>query len=106
MVPTWLLVAVAGFGLLRDPVTLVALLVACLVVTFLLYVVWVPLMADELSTARIVEAGRTRIAARKRAQDVSSSAHQPVSAAPHCTAPATCRSAAPAATTPPPASHP
>jgi hypothetical protein len=57
-----LLVIVTAFGVLRDPVTLVLLLVLCLGATFLLYAVWGPLMPDELASPRMVEAGRARIA--------------------------------------------
>jgi hypothetical protein len=65
LLPTFLLILVAGFGLLHDPIALIALLVACLGVTALLYALWVPLLADELTNARIVAAGRERIAAQK-----------------------------------------
>jgi hypothetical protein len=65
LLPTFLLVVVAAFGLVSDPVVLVLLLLVCLGATFTLYAVWVPLMPDELSNARIVEAGRARIAAGK-----------------------------------------
>jgi hypothetical protein len=64
MLPTGLLVIITAFGVLRDPVTLVLLLVLCLGVTFVLYVTWVPLMPDELASPRMVEAGRARIAGR------------------------------------------
>jgi hypothetical protein len=68
MLPGFLLVVVAGFGLVRGPVALVVLLVVCLAAVFMLYAVWVPLMADELSNATIVAAGRARIAAQKQRQ--------------------------------------
>jgi hypothetical protein len=66
MLPTGLLVVVTAFGLLRDPVALIVLLIVCLGVTCILYVAWVPLMPDELTNARMVEAGRARIAAQRR----------------------------------------
>ncbi len=59
MLPTAVLVIAAAFGVLRDPVTLVLLLAICLAATFSLYAFWVPLVPDELTNARMVEAGRT-----------------------------------------------
>lgn len=66
MLPGFLVVVVAGLGLVRDPVTLVVLAVVCLSSVFILYAVWVPLMPDELTTPRMVEAGRARVAAEKQ----------------------------------------
>jgi prepilin signal peptidase PulO-like enzyme (type II secretory pathway) len=65
MLPTALLVIATAFGLLRDPVTLVLLLLLCLGATFILYAVWVPLLPDELTNVRMVEAGRARIAEQR-----------------------------------------
>ncbi len=65
MAPTALLVVFTALGALRDPVALIVLLIVCLTVTCILYVAWVPLMPDELSNARMVEAGRARIAAQR-----------------------------------------
>jgi hypothetical protein len=62
MLPTGLLVIATVFGVVRDPVTLVVLLVLCLAATFTLYAAWVPLMPDELVTRNMVEAARARIA--------------------------------------------
>jgi hypothetical protein len=56
MAPTGLLIVVAAFGILRDPVTLIVLLILCLGATFFLYGAWVPLRPDELSNARMVKA--------------------------------------------------
>lgn len=65
LLPTFLLILVAGFGLLRDPIALIGLLVSCVAATTGLYALWVPLVADELTTAQIIDAGRARIAAQK-----------------------------------------
>ena len=67
MLPTLLLVMVAAFGLITDPIALVGLLLLCLAAMFTLYDVWIPLMPDEFTTASMVEAGRARIAAGKEA---------------------------------------
>ncbi len=69
MLPTGLLVIVASGGLLRDPVTLIVLLIVCLGVTCVLYAAWAPLMPDELTNQRMVQAGRARIAAQRRTQE-------------------------------------
>jgi hypothetical protein len=58
MLPTLLLVALAAFGILTDPVALIVLLALCLAVTFTAYLVWVPLIPDELTNARMVEEAR------------------------------------------------
>ena len=65
LLPTVLLIPVASFGLVRDPVTLVVLSMVCLSATVGLYALWVPLVAGELTNAQIVAAGRARIAAQK-----------------------------------------
>ncbi|WP_143036392.1 hypothetical protein [Collimonas sp. OK242] len=67
MLPTLLLVIMASFGLVRDPVTLAASLLLCLVCTFALYAAWVPLRPEELTSANMVAIGRARIAAAKQA---------------------------------------
>ena len=69
MLPTLLLIIVAAFGILRDPIALVVLLIACLGATFGLYALWVPLLPDELTNARMVETGRARIAAAKQRRE-------------------------------------
>ena len=58
LLPTLLLVAFAAFGILTDPVALVVLLALCLAVTFTAYLVWVPLIPDELTNARMIEEAR------------------------------------------------
>jgi uncharacterized membrane protein YphA (DoxX/SURF4 family) len=68
MLPTLLLVIAAATGLLRDPVALVVLLLLCLTTTFTLYAAWVPLKPDELTSARMVEEGKARVAAEKAAR--------------------------------------
>jgi len=65
MLPTLLLVIGTVSGLVTDPLALLGLLFLCLILTFTLYAVWVPLMPEELTTAGMVEAGRARIAAEK-----------------------------------------
>lgn len=65
LLPTFLLIPLASFGLVRDPITLIVLLVGCLSATAGLYALWVPLVADELTNAQTVAAGRARIAAQK-----------------------------------------
>lgn len=68
MLPTLILVVATAIRLITDPIALVGLLLLCLVVTFTLYAVWVPLMPDELTTPSMVEAGRARIAAGKESK--------------------------------------
>jgi hypothetical protein len=67
MLPTLALVVAAGFGLLRDVVALVVLLALCLGGMVASYVLWVPLVAEQLSSPAIVQAGRNRIAAQHSA---------------------------------------
>lgn len=65
LLPTFLLILVAAFGIVRDAPTLIVLLVVCLCATMGLYALWVPIVADELTNAHMVAAGQARIAARK-----------------------------------------
>jgi hypothetical protein len=67
MLPTLLLVIVAGFGLVRDPIALAISLLLCLACMLALYALWVPLRPEELSNPNIVASGRARISASKQA---------------------------------------
>jgi hypothetical protein len=60
MSPTLLLVLLAVLHLVTGPVALVLLLVLCLGATGGGYLFWVPLVPDELTSARMVEAARAR----------------------------------------------
>lgn len=66
LLPTFLLVIIAALGALHGPVMLVLLLAICLGIMFGLYALWVPLVVAELTNARMVAAGRERIAAAKQ----------------------------------------
>jgi len=68
MLPTFLLILVAAFHWLADPVALLVLFLLCLGVTFLLYATWVSLVPDELTNPQIVAAGRARIAEERQRQ--------------------------------------
>lgn len=43
LLPTFLLILVAAFGMVRDSATLIVLLVACLSATVGLYALWLPM---------------------------------------------------------------
>src|SRR5262245_35247460 len=66
MLPTFLLVVAVVLGILSEPITMIGLLLLCLAVMFGLYLFWVPLKPDELTTPSMVEAGRARIAEDKK----------------------------------------
>lgn len=66
--PTLLLIFAITSGLLRSVPAAMLLLPLCLGLTFLIDAIWVPLRWDELTNASMVQAGRDRIAAEKRAK--------------------------------------
>ena len=73
MIPI-VLVLIAGFDSLPDPVIIpvltVALLVVSMTIMLSLFAFWVPLRKDELTTAQMVEEGRARIATRQQSREV------------------------------------
>ena len=66
MLPTLLLVITVAAGLLQNIVVMVDLLLLTLVSMFALYASWVKLMPEQLSSPTMVEAGRARVASRKK----------------------------------------
>jgi hypothetical protein len=66
MLPTFLPVVAIAASLLQDVLTMAILLSIGLVSMFALYAFWVPLLPEQLSSPSMVEAGRARVAARKR----------------------------------------
>jgi hypothetical protein len=77
MAPSFLLIILVVLRVVTDPVFLVVAGMTCLCVSGVLYAEWVPLMPDELSNARMVEAGRARIAAEKKAASERRGGHAP-----------------------------
>jgi hypothetical protein len=67
-IPPFLLIFLLGAGLVDNPLPGTILALCCIVLRFILYIVWVPLRADELTNSSMVEAGRARIAAEKAAR--------------------------------------
>ena len=66
MLPNFLLIAAVAIGLLQDIPTMIVLLTVTVAAMFALYASWVPLMPEQLSSPTMIEAGRERVAARRR----------------------------------------
>lgn len=66
MLPTFLLVVLVATGLLQNIFVMVDLLLLGLASMFALYALWVPLMPEQISTPTMIEAGRARVASRRK----------------------------------------
>ncbi len=60
MLPVFLLIAAVATGLLQDVVGMLVLLVVTVGGMVALYVGWVPLMPEQISSPNTIEAGRAR----------------------------------------------
>jgi len=66
MLPTFFLIVAVATGLLQDIPTMLVLLAVTVAAMLALYASWVPLMPEQISSPAMIEAGRAKIAARRR----------------------------------------
>jgi hypothetical protein len=62
MLPTIAITIAAGLRLITDPVALLVLLVVCLTATALLYMFWVRLVPNQITSAAMLQEAKARAA--------------------------------------------